>query len=141
MREIDENCIQRTEDSNIKFEENGKKIIFVNSNKKICYKIQVDGCAIRSGVRCDKLLKVGDFNKDGKEYYVELKGSDVLHAVDQIYTSIKMLHNDNSLLEGFIIFSNMSPKFSSKIQMAKARFKKDFDAKLSLYERVHTIKI
>lgn len=141
MRVIDENCIQRTTDSNIKFEENGKKIIFVNSDNKICYKIQVDGCATRSGVRCDNLLKVGDLNKEGKEYYVELKGTDVLHAVDQICNSIKILHNDKSPIEGFIIFSNMSPKVSPKIQLAKARFKKEFNAKLSLHERVHTVKV
>lgn len=141
MRGIDENCIQRTDDSKIKFEENGKKIVFVNSKKLICYKIQVDGCAIKSGVRCDKLLKVGDLNKEGNEYYVELKGTDVLHAVDQIYSSIRILHNDNSHIDAIIIFSNMSPKFSSKIQLAKARLKKDYNAKLTLYERVYTTKL
>jgi len=141
MRGIDENCIQKTDDSNIKFEENGKKIVFVNSKKLICHKIQVDGCAIKIGVRCDKLLKVGDLNKEGKEYYVELKGTDVVHAVDQIYSSIGVLHNDKSPIEAFIIFSNMSPKFSSKIQLAKSKLKRDYNATLSLYERVYTTKL
>ena len=138
---IDSKCVQRTNVSNIKFEENHKKIIFSNVERKYCYKIQVDGCVITQGKRCDNLLKVGEIIDVGKEYYVELKGTDVPHAVEQIESTIDLLHNDNSPIECFIIFSNMSPKFTSKIQLAKVKFERKYKAKLLFFEREHQVKI
>ena len=56
-------------------------------NKRIC-KIHIDGCLIKSGVRCDYLLIDCSRNK---AYFVELKGSDFLHAVNQLGRSIDYL--------------------------------------------------
>ena len=49
---------------------------------------QVDGKIITEGIRCDFLL----CNEDCKDaYYIELKGSDVLHAKEQLLTTQKQL--------------------------------------------------
>ena len=58
MRNVVEVCIQPTTDLKIKFEENKRKIIFLNPDRREYKRVQVDGCAIddKETMRCDKLL-------------------------------------------------------------------------------------
>ena len=133
MKAIDTACITRTNASNIKFEENKKKIIFHNPSKQACLKIQVDGCAIKVGDKCDNLLKVD--TQLGAEYFVELKGKDVGHALVQIEKSIEQLHDDISKVKAYIIHTNQAPSLSTKVQKYKASLKKKYYAELVVKER------
>lgn len=55
-----------------------------NTDESEVYQFRVDGNLIRDGKRCDYLL----LNKDkATVYYIELKGSDLEAAIDQIETS------------------------------------------------------
>lgn len=135
MIEIDSVCIQNTTDSRIKFEEKQSKIIFRNLQRKECLKIQIDGCAITNGIRCDKLLKEGNKNQQGPEYYVELKGGDIEHALEQIIRTIQIIHNDASPIMAFIICSNVRPTASTHIQKQLVKLKKQFNATLIIKER------
>lgn len=137
MIEIDQACIQYTNASNIKFEENKKKIIFRNPNRKECLKIQIDGCAIKYGEKCDNLLKVGKAKEQGPEYYVELKGEDVGHALEQIKRTIQTIHNDRSPVMAFIICTNVSPALNTKIQKFKKQLKEKYQAVVVIKERQH----
>ncbi len=78
-----------TKDSNIKFEEQKSKITFVNKSKKSCLKVDVDGGVIPSNTRsarCDKLL----VEKSAPLFcFVELKGGDIEHAIEQLEASLK----------------------------------------------------
>lgn len=63
---------------------------------------QVDGCIITSGCKCDKLL----LSKNPSDlatwfgHFIELKGTDVGHAIDQLEATIQHpLFNDNSLVK------------------------------------------
>lgn len=49
--------------------------------------IQVDDCVITKGKRCDYLLVLSD----NQELYIELKGSKVSYAVEQILADIPQL--------------------------------------------------
>ena len=51
---------------------------------KLCV-IRVDGCLIQDGKKCDYLILECDVQK---AFFVELKGKDILHAIDQIESSI-----------------------------------------------------
>lgn len=126
--------MQGTTDSNIKLEENGKKIIFKNPGRKFCLKIQVDGCAVTQGIRCDKLLKVGEITAKGEESYVELKGSDIKHAAEQLRETIKTLHNDDSPVKAYIICSSVKPAARTSIQNEKVKFKNTLKANLIIKE-------
>lgn len=85
-----ERCINITNASVIKFEEKGKSIVFNNPKRLNYKKVQVDGCTINKGARCDKLLLSED---EREEYFVELKGSDIKHAIEQIESSMSMPKN------------------------------------------------
>lgn len=63
---------------------------------------QVDGCIITSGCKCDKLLlsKNPSDSATWFGHFIELKGTDVGHAIDQLEATIQHpLFNDNSLVK------------------------------------------
>ncbi|MGN0234623.1 MAG: hypothetical protein ACI4B5_09405 [Bacteroidaceae bacterium] len=88
MKNRVEACIHETTDSRIKFEENKRKVIFQNTQRRSYKCVDVDGCTIKDGIRCDKLLLSAD---EREERYVELKGTDVVHAIDQLEKTIRRL--------------------------------------------------
>lgn len=134
MRSIDRECISSTERALIKFEERGKRMVFSNPSRKRCLMVQVDGCAIKEGDKCDNLLKID--TDCGGEYYVELKGIDVAHALVQVEETIKKLHNDASPVNAYIVSTNVSPALTTKIQLFKAKLKKKYNANLKVKERI-----
>lgn len=81
-------CTEVTRHSKIVFEENKSKVTFINDKKEIVVKAVVDGCLINDGsIRCDNLLQHNE-----KNWYVELKGTDIEHALKQIANSIRLLN-------------------------------------------------
>jgi hypothetical protein len=110
-------------------EEKGSKLILRNAGRKAVRKVQVDGCAVTEGPRCDYLL----IPDPGSEYFVELKGSDVAHAICQLEASIRALGLKVGLLHrhSFIV-SHRCPAHSPQIQIWQARFKKHFASSLQI---------
>ncbi len=66
------------------------KLHLLNPTAREVEKIEVDGCAITEGRRCDWLILVQD-RKPHEEIYVELKGSKIHHAVEQLEAAIQKL--------------------------------------------------
>ena len=62
----------------------------LNPTEREVEKIEVDGCVITEGIRCDWLVRLNDATSK-EEIYVELKGSDVYHAVEQLQASVERL--------------------------------------------------
>jgi hypothetical protein len=89
--------------------------------------VQIDDCAIKEGARCDYLLIL----PDGQELYIELKGSDVKHAVEQIARSIDLLAcNCQSISKLCFIASTRCPINSTEIQNLKKKFRQKYNAQL-----------
>ncbi len=97
----------------------------------------VDGCQITNGVRCDKLLICED-----NEYFIELKGSDVKHAIEQLKASINQLGDSHVLSrQAYIIATSCSPKLQTSIQKSKLEFKKYLHSSLIVERAGCTVKI
>ena len=105
--------------------------------------IQVDDCVIKQGMRCDYLIIAPSKDKsfDSQEIYIELKGSDVKHAVEQIATTIQKLSPDMSVSKLCFIASTRCPINSTQIQNLKKKFRKKYNAKLTIKngEIVHKV--
>lgn len=88
--------------SKIICEENKIKYIAHNPNEKCVYKIKVDGGLIKEKVRCDWAVAVVS-NEDSLEeiFLVELKGSDIDHAFEQIAGTIEFLSTRYSAKKWF----------------------------------------
>ncbi len=96
--------------------------------------IQVDDCVIKQGLRCDYLVITPSKDKsfDSQEIYIELKDSNVKHAVEQIATTIQKLGLNMSAAKLCFIASTRGPINSTQIQNLKKKFRKKYNAKLTI---------
>ena len=120
-------CESKTRVSRIVLSEKRSKITFVNDNNHNIRKIIIDGCFINEGIKCDFLLIL----PDDTELFVELKGCDVSHAINQLERTIEK--TSNNIFEqpkiSFIV-STRCPLASAEIQNYKLRFKKKYKSEL-----------
>lgn len=137
MNRFNPDCFEKTNNSKIVFEEKRSKITFNNTHRISLCRVKVDGCQITDGIRCDFLLV-----EDEKEHYIELKGEDVTHAVDQIGQSILQLSvNPKNARKASYIISSRSPLSSPEIQILKAKFRRDFNSDLIIKNRILEVEI
>jgi len=130
---IKEKCKNTNSDKLITLIDNkGKsKIIFKNPSQKKIIVIKVDGCVTfpknAQQHKCDFLM----LDNNLTEHFVELKGSDILHAVSQLGNTIKIMSTSlKKKRYSFIIPTMINPKLSSAIQNAQLYFRKHFASKL-----------
>ncbi|MCT7967755.1 hypothetical protein NG799_15540 [Laspinema sp. D1] len=92
-------CTSCSEDKRLKAGENGRKYILNNlSQRRVC-KVRVDDCVITSQeeCKCDYLFIVcspeqvedENFKPSEQLYFIELKGKDLIHAVEQLTQTIE----------------------------------------------------
>lgn len=127
MRNVSSACVSETTDSVIKFEENRSILRFHNPERRPYKRVQVDGCAITKGLKCDNLLTKQD---ETEERFVELKGTDIPHGLDQLRSTIQQLGEYPEERKAYLIFTACSPEFSTQIQIAKLEFKRKYQAEL-----------
>ncbi|WRH65169.1 MAG: hypothetical protein RSE13_14630 [Planktothrix sp. GU0601_MAG3] len=127
-------------DKRITRKENQSQIIIENPNQfKVCV-VQVDGCTIKEGLRCDYLV-IPDQQDIKKiiEIYIELKGSEILHAIKQLEATIQELSDHPAKQEKVcIIISTRCPLTTTEIQKFKLKFKKTYNAKLEVKNMTYT---
>lgn len=76
-----------TDVSKIKVEENGRAAIFVNEERAMFHKVKVDGGLVQNQLCADYVVA-----KTGVgSVVVELKGTDVEHAVQQIGATVELV--------------------------------------------------
>lgn len=133
-----EECTETIKIPLIVLEENRKKMTFHNKQRKDIRKIKVDGCAMTEGKRCDYLV----INDKDCEHFVELKGTDVEHACEQLSISItKLSKNLKQEKHSFVIASRVIPAISTTIQRFKSQFRSKFNCKLIVKNQQHECEI
>lgn len=118
--------------------ENGTKYRLATDDK--CSAVfQIDGYIIKKeeGRKCDKLILVRKDNtakEDWTELFVELKGKDILRAIDQLRATLKnpkFRHQSNKDIRARIVANSYpSNKANSDMEKAKRDFRKDFNCDL-----------
>ena len=106
-------------------EENKRKFIFQNNSNHMVNKVKVDGCYIINGAKCDYLIELISSDIVETVFYIELKGSDINHAIEQIEITLqhcREIHN-NANKECYIILSRF-PSSGTSSQTLKKKFKK-----------------
>lgn len=123
-------CVENVVHSKIKLDDKKSKRILIieNPSKHTLSKVRFDGCVVMQSTAADWLIsqeKVGDF-------IVELKGSDVDHAVLQVQAVAKYL-TDNNLRQGKLgamVLCTRYPRVDSKILRARNQFAKIYSGPL-----------
>lgn len=125
---IKSECIKNKTDKIIVLKEKKSSFIVGNKNQIEIEVVKVDGCVIKTGKRCNYMLRY-----DSKEIYIELKGRDVNYAVEQIKSTIEKISLDKDLYqkESYIV-STKSPRLDTTIQAIKRNFKKMYNSSLKI---------
>lgn len=97
----------------------------------------VDNYIVTQGCRCDKLLLVSRTANEWVQYFVELKGGDIEHAVKQIYESVKNpIFQDSSNIKRLarIVSSGRIPSNNSNptVERYRDKLRKEFNCELKL---------
>ena len=130
------NCAKTVKDKKISLVENKSKLILNNEKLREITKVQVDGCLPIDGVKCDWLIIVVE---PPVEIYVELKGSDVKHAFEQLENTIKHISKDKTKKIKFCyVITTRVPLSSPEIQQKAKYFKKNYNATLRVRKTICT---
>lgn len=135
MKNVKEEHKIITSDSKIVFEENSRKIIFENPCKVNYKKVHIDGVVINDDERCDYLLTSED---ERKEYFVELKGKDVMKACSQLKNTITNVGEYTDDRNSFVICTRVPPATDTGIQKQKKEFKSKLSSTLTIKSREFT---
>ena len=120
-------CEEKINHSKISCEDKGRTFYFLNLLKKNVSRIKIDGCVPIPGLGCDYLI----ITWTERQHFVELKGTDVRHAVRQLVSTIKELHGRRPEEPVFAwVVSRKVPLIESVIQSFKQQFLKDINAHL-----------
>lgn len=119
-------CTIETTDKLLVLEENKRKCVFSNPDSQALLKVIIDGCQITEGKRCDFLV----LDSQNNEYFVELKGKDIPHAIEQLESTIKQLSSEAKTQKTAIIVASRYPSNDTSMQRAKALFKKKYKVDL-----------
>ena len=120
-------CRKKSKQKLFVFSENKSKLTLINKDEVLSERIEVDGCEINdNSLRCDYLLLAKGF-----EFYIELKGQNISHAILQIQSTILRLSKNTNLKNkiSFIICTRV-PLTTTKIQSLQYDMKNKFNANL-----------
>ena len=119
----------------ISVSEMGKRYILATHSKEESVVYAVDNCVIKEGQRCDKLVLVkrsdkGIVPEQWTETFVELKGRDTNHAIDQLRQTLKnaiFKHPSNDDIRARVVAQSFpSNKSNPAMEKAKREFRKDY---------------
>ena len=117
-------CTWEVTDKLLVVKENKCKCVFSNPNQHLLTKIKVDGCQITDGIRCDYLILDHCHN----EYFVELKGKDLPHAVEQLEASIQQLSAPNhTIKKKAILYQAVIPPMTLRYKELKLCSRKNME--------------
>jgi hypothetical protein len=111
--------------------------VVVNPQRKAVRCVTVDGCMNIDGPRCDHLV----IDPTNVEHFVELKGTDVRHAVCQLESSIRQLAVNLGDKRHAYVISTRSPLMSPKIQQLQLRFRKALNSTLTIKSMFFELKV
>lgn len=118
------NCEELVKHPKIVLAENRSKLVFNNPRRKKVRKILIDDCVIKEGIRCDYLL----ITEEDIEHFIELKGCDVEHALQQLSNSIeKVSASPFKTPKLSFIVCTRHPALTPKMQKYKFDFKKKYN--------------
>ena len=118
-------CSELSSNKIISVSENKRKFIIQNHSNYKINKVTVDGCLIKDSKKCDYLFEILPKEDVKKVFYVELKGSHIKEAIEQLETTVKFCQKIHNNLDkySFIVASKV-PKSRTDTQNIKTEFKR-----------------
>lgn len=107
--------------------EKGKTYHCPITPEKNCAVYQIDGKVIKAGNKCDKLCIILDENSPAT-VFIELKGKDISHAIDQLESTLdnnffKPSPQNTDMVRARIVTNGCGPASASKKDLNKAKIR------------------
>jgi hypothetical protein len=134
-------CSEDSQHPLIVVEENRRKFTIRNPQRERIKKVRVDGCLIDDErQRCDYLFEVGQICNC--VIYLELKGSDIDHAFNQLVATIGYLVNRHQQLKKIChIVASRVPRAGPKVQNLKVQMVQKYGARLFVDTQASNVNI
>lgn len=101
---------------------------FDNPSRRRVERIEVDGCLIVEGRRCDWLLRTDDPDHR-HDIFVELKGCHLRDAMEQLLATARLLvRPEAGVKRRCYVALTRCPQFDSQVQRLKSQFQKQLNA-------------
>lgn len=122
-------CIRKLNSKKIKVEENGRKAVFINDLQQNYEVGTIDGCLIKDGIRADYFVSSPD-----KTILVELKGTNIKHAFEQLFASAEHRSVKANLRQsiGFLIICSSFPRTRTTTQRFQQLAKRKYGANVKV---------
>jgi len=119
-----ETCNSANKNKIVSISENRRTFRINNKSLFTINKVEVDGCYISEGRKCDFLFEI--IEDELKEvFYVELKGKHIEDAIEQLEATLKVcLELHKSVPRSCYIVASRVPKTSTSTQKYKKEFKR-----------------
>lgn len=132
MTKLLDKCSQITNNPIISVSENGRTFVVKNPSRQQVKTISVDGCVFTDHrEKCDYCFEVND--PTCCVIYVELKGSDIAKAFQQICSTIQHLSEVHKGIKKFCyIVASRVPKAGPEIQVLQVKMRKQYGALLKI---------
>ncbi|NQY53648.1 MAG: hypothetical protein HRT42_08725 [Campylobacteraceae bacterium] len=132
-------CNEYNQNKIIVAEENKKKFVIKNNSQLFVNKVQVDGCYIKTGIRCDFLFEIFNNLELSEVYYVELKGTHIEHGIEQLEATINHCKGIHSgIKRNCALVISKYPKASTSSQILKKKFLTKTSVQLKIESKICT---
>lgn len=142
--EIKKSCFCSKKTGNLSISEKRSRLLIEN-NSHTLHAIKIDGGILNSSTtkKCDYLvIKSNKINTlDEKLLFIELKGSDIKMAIEQISETIKQLDTGNIPSQGVIIAAKRVPKEDSSTQRLRLEARKKHNINFYIKSSPHTVSV
>ena len=119
--------------------EKGKRYSASASCPNSTASFQIDGNIIKDGAKCDKLVVALHEDAPGTTVFVELKGRDISHAIEQLEHTLtndmfRPLPKKSDKVRARVITGGCGPSSASVkvVEQAKIRFRKNYNCDLRI---------
>lgn len=132
-------CRIASSDTRIKVEEGRRKAVFLNSKRSTFHRTRVDGCLVKHQISADYVVSCVDVG----DVIVELKGKDVVHAVEQVVATANFMRSCSKTrgpIAGLVVCAQY-PRIDTTIQRMMSKFKKGFNAPLHVVTKNYEFQI
>ena len=137
-------CNKNNNNKIISTQASGREFIIKNNQSLNINKVEVDNCYITDGLRCDYLFEIIKNKTVVKVFYLELKGSDINHAIKQLETTIKHCQNIHfdAIKECHIVASKYkAPSSGQKSQKTRSEFKRKNKIQLFIKSKIKEVTV
>jgi len=137
-----ESCNSTNQNKIVSVSENKRKFTVNNNSLFTINKVTVDDCYIKEGSKkCDFLFEIIDEELKAV-FYVELKGSAISTAIQQLETTVKhCLNIHKNVPRSCYIVASRVPKTSTSTQKQKKEFKRKHSVMLYIDTKQKEVRV